>query len=82
MIQVVCGAPNARTGIKGIIALPGAYVPGTEITLEKGVIRGETSEGMLCSERELLISDEHNGIIEVSGDWPDRHAGGEGPGPR
>jgi phenylalanyl-tRNA synthetase beta chain len=70
LIQVVCGAPNARTGIKGIIALPGAYVPGTKITLEKGVIRGEASEGMLCSERELLISEEHNGIIEVSGDWP------------
>ena len=70
IINVVCGAPNARTGIKGIIALPGAFIPGTKITLEKGVIRGEASEGMLCSERELLISDEHNGIIEVSGDWP------------
>ncbi len=70
LIQVVCGAPNARTGIKGIIALPGAYVPGTKITLEKGVIRGEASEGMLCSERELLISDEHNGIIEVAESWP------------
>lgn len=70
MIQVVCGAPNARTGIKGIIALPGAFIPGTKITLEKGNIRGQDSEGMLCSERELLISDEHNGIIEVSGDWP------------
>ncbi len=70
IIQVVCGAPNARTGIKGIIALPGAYIPGTKITLEKGVIRGQASEGMLCSERELLISEEHNGIIEVSGDWP------------
>jgi phenylalanyl-tRNA synthetase beta chain len=70
LIQVVCGAPNARTGIKAIIALPGAYVPGTKITLEKGVIRGEASEGMMCSERELLISEEHNGIIEVEGDWP------------
>ncbi|MCB1379408.1 MAG: phenylalanine--tRNA ligase subunit beta [Alphaproteobacteria bacterium] len=70
MIQVVCGAPNARTGIKGIIALPGAHIPGTGITLEKGVIRGSESQGMLCSERELLISDEHNGIIELDGDWP------------
>ena len=70
MIQVVCGAPNARSGMKGIIALPGAYIPGTKITLEKGVIRGSESQGMLCSERELLISDEHNGIIEVQGDWP------------
>ena len=70
MVQVVCGAPNARSGMKGIIALPGAYIPGTKITLEKGVIRGSESQGMLCSERELLISDEHNGIIEVQGDWP------------
>ena len=70
VIQVVCGAPNARTGIKGIIALPGAFIPGTGITLEKGVIRGSESQGMLCSERELLISQEHNGIIEVEGDWP------------
>ena len=70
IIQVVCGAPNARTGIKGIIALPGAFIPGTGITLEKGVIRGSESQGMLCSERELLISDEHNGIIEVDESWP------------
>jgi phenylalanyl-tRNA synthetase beta chain len=70
LIQVVCGAPNARTGIKGIIALPGAYIPGTGITLETGTIRGQESQGMLCSERELMISDEHNGIIEVAGDWP------------
>jgi len=58
-IQVVCGAPNARAGMKGIVALPGAYIPGTGITLEKGVIRGSESQGMLCSERELMISDEH-----------------------
>ena len=50
--------------------MPGAYIPGTRITLEKGVIRGSESQGMLCSERELLISDEHNGIIELDGDWP------------
>lgn len=70
IIQVVCGAPNARTGIKGIIALPGHYIPGTGITLETGVIRGTESQGMLCSERELMISDEHDGIIEVDDDWP------------
>ncbi len=69
-IQVVCGAPNARTGMKGIVALPGSFIPGTGITLEKGVIRGSESQGMLCSERELLISQEHNGIIELTGDWP------------
>lgn len=67
VIQVVCGAPNARTGMKGVLALPGAFIPGTGITLEKGMIRGEASEGMLCSERELLISQEHDGIIEVAG---------------
>ncbi len=70
VIQVVCGAPNARTGMKGIIALPGAFIPGTGITLEKGNIRGSESQGMLCSERELEISDEHNGIIDLEGDWP------------
>ncbi len=69
-IQVVCGAPNARTGMKGIIALPGAVIPGTGITLEKGMIRGSESQGMLCSERELLISQEHDGIIDLAGDWP------------
>lgn len=68
--QVVCGAPNARSGMKGIVALPGAFIPGTGITLEKGVIRGQESQGMLCSERELLISQEHDGIIDLKGDWP------------
>ncbi|MGB3139859.1 MAG: phenylalanine--tRNA ligase subunit beta, partial [Aestuariivirga sp.] len=68
--QVVCGAPNARSGMKGIMALPGAYIPGTGITLEKGVIRGQESQGMLCSERELQISLEHDGIIDLKGDWP------------
>ena len=70
VIQAVCGAPNARTGMKGIVALPGSYIPGTKITLEKGMIRGQESQGMLCSERELMISQEHDGIIEVEGDWP------------
>jgi phenylalanyl-tRNA synthetase beta chain len=68
--QVVCGAPNARTGMKGIMALPGAVIPASGETLELGKIRGEESQGMLCSERELLISQEHDGIIEVAGDWP------------
>src|SRR5947208_4221349 len=65
LVQVVCGAPNARTGMKGIFAPPGAYIPGTGITLEKGVIRGVESNGMLVSERELQISNEHEGIIEL-----------------
>ena len=70
MLKIVCGAPNARTGIKAVLALPGHRIPATGAVLEKGVIRGEPSEGMLCSERELLISDEHNGIIEVDPSIP------------
>ena len=68
--QVVCGAPNARAGIKAIIALPGAVIPATGETLQLGSIRGQESQAMMCSERELLLSEEHNGIIEVEGDWP------------
>jgi len=68
--QVVCGAPNARAGIKAIIALPGAVIPATGETLQLGSIRGQESQGMMCSERELLLSEEHDGIIEVQGDWP------------
>ncbi len=70
IIQVVCGAPNARTGMKAIIALPGAVIPSSGETLELGKIRGEESQGMMCSERELLLSEEHDGIIDVQGDWP------------
>jgi len=68
--QVVCGAPNARAGIKAIIALPGAVIPATGETLQLGSIRGQESQAMMCSERELMLSEEHNGIIEVEGDWP------------
>jgi phenylalanyl-tRNA synthetase beta chain len=68
--QVVCGAPNARAGIKAIIALPGAKIPVTGDILQLGSIRGEESQAMMCSERELLLSEEHDGIIEVQGDWP------------
>jgi phenylalanyl-tRNA synthetase beta chain len=67
-IQVVCGAPNARTGMKGIFAPAGSYVPGTDMVLKKGVIRGQESNGMLVSEREMGLSDEHDGIIEVADD--------------
>jgi len=65
MIQVVCGAPNARTGMTGVFAFPGTHIPGTGVDLEKGVIRGVESAGMLCSERELLISQDHDGIIDL-----------------
>lgn len=64
--QVVCGAPNARAGMKGVFAPPGTYVPGIDLTLKKAKIRGVESKGMLLSERELQLSDEHTGIIELS----------------
>lgn len=69
-IKVVCGAPNAKAGMKGVFAAAGTYIPGTDFTLSKGVIRGEESNGMLCSERELMISDSHDGIIELPEDAP------------
>ncbi|MEC9078046.1 MAG: phenylalanine--tRNA ligase subunit beta [Pseudomonadota bacterium] len=68
--QVVCGAPNARQGIKGVFAPIGSFIPGTEVTLKSSKIRGEESHGMLCSEKEMGISDEHGGIIELPGDAP------------
>jgi len=67
-VQVVCGAPNARTGMKGVFAPAGTHIPGTGLDLKKGVIRGEESNGMLCSEREMGLSDEHQGIIELPDD--------------
>lgn len=69
MVQVVCGAPNARTGMTGIFAPPGTHIPGTGVDLQVGVIRGVESAGMLCSEREMMLSDEHDGIIDLEGDW-------------
>jgi len=69
-IQVVCGAPNARAGLIGAFAAPGTYVPGIDVTLSVGKIRGVESHGMMCSERELELSDEHNGIIDLPADAP------------
>ena len=69
-VQVVCGAPNARTGLVGVFAPPGIVIPGTGMLLKKGMIRGVESAGMLCSERELNISDEHDGIIDLPSDAP------------
>ena len=69
-VQVVCGAPNARTGMTGIFAAPGTHIPGTGVDLAVGSIRGVESAGMLCSERELMISDEHDGIIDLPDDLP------------
>ena len=69
-IQVVCGAPNVRTGMKGVFAPPGAFIPGKNITLGIGKIRDVESRGMLVSEFELQISDDHEGIIELPDDAP------------
>lgn len=69
-VQVVCGAPNARAGLVGAFAAPGAYVPGIDVTLSVGNIRGVESRGMMCSERELELSDDHDGIIDLPEDAP------------
>jgi len=69
-IQVVCGAPNARAGMKGVFSPPGTFIPGKNITLSVGTIRGVESRGMLCSAAELQISDDHEGIIELPADAP------------
>jgi len=69
-VQVVCGGPNARSGMKGVFAPAGSHIPGTDLMLKKGVIRGEESNGMLLSEREVGMSDEHEGIIELADDAP------------
>jgi phenylalanyl-tRNA synthetase beta chain len=69
-VQVVCGAPNARTGLVGVFAPVGTHVPGTGVDLKAGVIRGVDSNGMLCSERELMLSDDHDGIIDLPTDAP------------
>jgi phenylalanyl-tRNA synthetase beta chain len=69
-IQVVCGAPNARAGMKGVFGAPGAYVPGSDLTLKVAAIRGIESRGMMCSVRELELGDEHDGIIALPDDAP------------
>jgi phenylalanyl-tRNA synthetase beta chain len=69
-VQVVCGAPNARAGMKSVFARPGAYIPGKKITLGIGKIRDVESRGMLVSEAELMLSDDHAGIIELPEDAP------------
>lgn len=63
--QIVCGAPNARAGITVVLAKPGMYIPGLDITISVGKIRGVESHGMMASEREMGLSDEHDGIIEL-----------------
>ena len=69
-MQVVCGAPNARAGMLGVFGPPGAYIPGSDMTLKVAEIRGVTSNGMMCSVRELQLGEEHDGIIELTADAP------------
>ena len=73
-VQVVCGAPNARTGMRSVFSPVGTFIPGKNITLAKGVIRGVESNGMLCSEAELELSGNHDGIIDLPDDAPVGHA--------
>jgi phenylalanyl-tRNA synthetase beta chain len=68
--SVVCGAPNARTGMKGVLALPGAFIPGTGMTLKAGEIRGVKSEAMMLSAREMGLGDDHSGIVDLPEDAP------------
>ncbi len=70
IVSVVCGAPNARTGMKGVFAAPGSFIPGTGITLKVGEIRGVRSAGMLLSAREMGLGDDHSGIIDLPADAP------------
>ncbi len=70
IVSVVCGAPNAHTGMKAVFATPGAFIPGTGITLKVGEIRGVQSAGMLLSAREMGLGDDHSGIIELPADAP------------
>jgi phenylalanyl-tRNA synthetase beta chain len=70
LLSVVCGAPNARAGLRGVLALPGAFIPGTGITLKKGEIRGVASEAMMLSAREMGLGDDHSGIIDLPADAP------------
>jgi phenylalanyl-tRNA synthetase beta chain len=69
-LQVVCGAPNARAGMKGVLGLPGAVVPANGMVLRKSAIRGVESNGMMCSVRELELGEDHDGIIELPDDAP------------
>src|SRR5947209_1769549 len=69
-VQVVCGAPNARAGMKGVFSPPGTFIPGKNLTLGVGTIRGVESRGMLVSAFELQLSDDHEGIIDLPADAP------------
>ena len=68
--QVVCGAPNARAGLVGVLGLPGAVVPANGMVLKVAAVRGIESQGMMCSSRELDLGEDHEGIIELPADAP------------
>ncbi len=70
IVSVVCGAPNARTGMKGVFAPPGSFIPGTGITLKVGEIRGVQSAGMLLSYKEMGLGEDHSGIVELDDTAP------------
>ena len=70
VVSVVCGAPNARTGMKAVFAAPGSFIPGTGITLKVGEIRGVQSAGMLLSAREMGLGDDHSGIVDLPAEAP------------
>ncbi|WP_283420400.1 phenylalanine--tRNA ligase subunit beta [Sphingopyxis sp. Geo48] len=70
VLQVVCGAPNARAGLVGVLGLPGAVVPANGMELKVAAVRGVESNGMMCSTRELELGDDHDGIIELPADAP------------
>src|SRR5258707_3810018 len=80
-VQVVCGAPNARAGIVSVFSPPGPFIPGKNITLGVGTIRGVESRGMLVSEAELQLSDNHDGIIDLPADAPLGQSYAEWAGP-
>jgi phenylalanyl-tRNA synthetase beta chain len=69
-VQVVCGAPNARAGMKSVFSPPGTFIPGKNMTLGVGTIRGVESRGMLCSGAEMQLSDDHDGILDIPADAP------------
>lgn len=68
--QVVCGAQNARKGLKGVFATSGSYIPGLDVTLKPTKIRGVESFGMMLSEAEMKLSEDHDGIIDLPTDTP------------
>jgi phenylalanyl-tRNA synthetase beta chain len=70
IVSVVCGAPNARSGMKAVFAPPGSFIPGTGLALKVGEIRGVKSAGMLLSAREMGLGEDHSGIVDLPEDAP------------